>query len=265
MTPTFLILAFIFGTVIGSFLNVVVARYNTGMTLGGRSMCFSCNKTLTWIELIPLVSFFAQKAACRRCKSKISWQYPLVEALVGVLFALIVWYFPPVSIEASFQTIFYLVITSILVVITVYDAKHKIIPDALSYSFSALALLKLFVAPDLSIAVPALSSLLAGPILAFPFFFLWLISKGRWMGLGDAKLMLGIGWVLGITAGISALVLAFWIGAIISVFWMYVVFKKFKTRYEIPFGPYLILGMYLVLFWHIQIFDIVAFKELFTL
>jgi leader peptidase (prepilin peptidase) / N-methyltransferase len=264
MTLPFLIFAFVLGTIIGSFLNVVVARYKTGMTLGGRSMCFTCSRTLTWIELIPIFSFLAQKAQCRQCKSKISWQYPIVETAAGILFALVFWYFPPTTLEASFTTLFYLVISSIMLVITVYDAKHKIIPDQLSYSFAALALLRLFITPELSFGMPTIFQLLAGPVLAFPFFFLWLISRGRWMGLGDAKLMLGIGWVLGIAQGISAVVLAFWIGAIISVFWMFVVFRKFKTRYEIPFGPYLILGMYLVLFWHIQIFDFRAVLDLFA-
>lgn len=259
----FLIFAFVFGTLIGSFLNVVAARYNTGMTLGGRSKCFSCNKTLTWKELVPIFSFAIQGGACKRCKSKISWQYPLIEALAGVFFVLIFWYFPPTSVETAFITLFYLVITSILLVITVYDAKHKIIPDPLVFLFAGLALIKLFISPDLGFALPTLWQILAGPLLALPFFLIWLVSKGRWMGLGDAKLTLGIGWVLGLGEGISAVILAFWIGAIISVLWMYVSFRKFKMRYEIPFGPYLILGMYLVLFWHIHIFDIQAFKDLF--
>ena len=83
------------------------------------------------------------------------------------------------------------------------------------------------------------------------------------MGLGDAKLVLGIGWVLGLSAGISAIVLAFWIGAVASVAWMYIVFRKIKSRYEIPFGPYLILGMYLVLLFGIQVIDLRPFFEYF--
>ncbi len=264
MTPSFFILAFIFGTIIGSFLNVVIARYNTGMTLGGRSKCFSCNTTLRWFELIPLVSFLIQHAQCRRCKSKISWQYPLVEIGVGVLFVLIFWHFPPISIEASFTTVYHLLIAALLVVITVYDARHKIIPDPLVYTFALLALLKLFVSPDLSFIVPSAWQILAGPLLAFPFFLFWLVSRGTWMGLGDSKLTLGIGWTLGIGAGLSALVLSFWIGAIISLLWMFVVHKKMKHRFEIPFGPYLVLGMYLVLLWNIQVFDTHAFLDLFA-
>ena len=260
----FLLFAFIFGSIIGSFLNVVIARYNTGMTLGGRSKCFSCNNTLRWFELVPIFSFVVQSAACRRCKSKISWQYPLVEAGVGLLFVLIFYYFPPVSIEASLTTVYLLIITALLTIIAVYDAHHKIIPDPLVYTFGVIALLKIFISPDLTFIFPNIWTLLAGPLLALPFALLWLVSKGKWMGFGDAKLMLGIGWTLGLSAGISAVILSFWIGAIMGVLWMFVVFKKFKTKLEIPFGPYLILGMYLVLFWHFQIIDTQAFLALFT-
>ena len=100
-----------------------------------------------------------------------------------------------------------------------------------------------------------MSDIIAGPVLALPFVLLWLFSKGTWMGLGDAKLVLGIGWTLGLVSAISAIILAFWIGAVISVAWMFIVFKKVKARYEIPFGPYLVIGMYLVLFFGIKVID----------
>lgn len=256
MSTYFSIFSFILGTLIGSFLNVVALRYNTGMTLNGRSKCFSCGKNLEWHELIPIFSFLYQKGKCKKCKGKISWQYPVIEILAGILFVLIFYYFPPNTIDTSFNTLFYIFITCILLIITIYDIKHKIIPDLLVYTFSIIALLKLFIAPDLSLIMPSLSSLLAGPILALPFALLFLVSRGTWMGLGDAKLVLGIGWVLGINAGISAIILAFWIGAVFSVMWMWIVFKKIKVKYEIPFGPYLILGMYLVLLFGIKVIDL---------
>jgi leader peptidase (prepilin peptidase)/N-methyltransferase len=102
----------------------------------------------------------------------------------------------------------------------------------------------------------------AGPLLAFPFAFLWVVSKGRWMGLGDAKLVLGIGWFLGIGLGINALILSFWIAAVISVIWLFATYKRFKTKTEIPFGPYLILGMYLVLIFRIELLDVNLIREL---
>ena len=83
----FAILFFIFGTIVGSFLNVLILRYNTGISAArGRSFCFSCGKNLNWLELVPVLSFLFQKGKCRGCKSKISWQYPLVECLTGLLF-----------------------------------------------------------------------------------------------------------------------------------------------------------------------------------
>jgi leader peptidase (prepilin peptidase)/N-methyltransferase len=176
--------------------------------------------------------------------------------LAGLCFLMIFVMFPPITPEASVNTVFYLLITCILLVITIYDMKHKIIPDALVYTFALVSLGKLFISPELAFVVPSIMDVLAGPLLALPFALMWLLSRGTWMGLGDAKLVLGIGWVLGLVPGISAIILAFWIGAIISLVWMYVVVKKFKARYEIPFGPYLILGMYLVLFFGIKVIEL---------
>ncbi|MFA6602049.1 MAG: prepilin peptidase, partial [Candidatus Paceibacterota bacterium] len=89
MDITALVLFFIFGTIIGSFLNVVALRFNTGATLGGRSKCMSCGHQLTWKELIPVLSFLWQGGLCRNCRSRISRQYVLVELSTGLLFALI--------------------------------------------------------------------------------------------------------------------------------------------------------------------------------
>jgi prepilin signal peptidase PulO-like enzyme (type II secretory pathway) len=257
-----LILSFVFGAVVGSFLNVVSLRFNTGMGVNGRSKCMSCGETLTWKELIPLFSFAIQKGACRKCKSKISWQYPLVEFLAGAVFVLIFMLFPPVSALTAFTTLIYVIATCILIVISVYDIKHKIIPDQFVYSFAAIALLGQFVGGTSWFHVPTLPTLLAGPLLAAPFAFLWLVSKGTWMGLGDAKLMLGIGWLLGLNGGANALILAFWIGAAISVAWLLVTYRKFKAKTEIPFGPYLIIGMYIVLFFNIHVLDLQLLKEI---
>ena len=135
---------FIFGAIIGSFLNVVSLRFNTGVGLGGRSMCMSCGKTLRWMELIPVFSFIFLRGACRKCKSKISWQYPLIEFISGAIFVLILLKFPPVSPLAALSTLMYLLTACILIVIAAYDAKHQIIPDPLVYAFDALALERVF-------------------------------------------------------------------------------------------------------------------------
>jgi prepilin signal peptidase PulO-like enzyme (type II secretory pathway) len=262
MDPLSLVLSFIFGTVVGSFLNVVALRFNTGKGINGRSMCMSCGKTLTWKELVPIFSFIAQRGACKKCRSKISWQYPLVEFIAGAIFVLIFFVFPPVSILAAITTLIQIIAGCLLLVISVYDIKHKIIPDSMVYTFDFLALVSLFVGGLSWWHVPSFATLLAGPILALPFALLWLVSKGTWMGLGDAKLVLGIGWFLGINGGVNALVLAFWIAAVISVVWLFAAYGKFKRNTEIPFGPYLILGFYLVLLFGIQVLDVHLLKDI---
>ncbi len=256
-----LILSFIFGTIVGSFLNVVSLRFKTGMGISGRSKCMSCSKELSWLELIPLLSFFLQKGSCKKCKSKISWQYPLVEFLAGALFVLIFFKFPPLTYQGMITTSIQILVACLLLIIIIHDIKHKIIPDSFVYTFDALALISLFIGGISWWHMPNLESLIAGPLLAMPFALLWLISKGKWMGLGDAKLVIGIGWLLGVNGGINAIILAFWIGAVVSVIWLFARKKLFKPKTEIPFGPYLILGMYLVLIFGIQVMDIGMLRE----
>ncbi|HEY4511870.1 MAG TPA: prepilin peptidase [Candidatus Paceibacterota bacterium] len=257
------ILFFVLGAVIGSFLNVVVLRYNTGMTVvGGRSECFSCSKTLRWYELVPVVSFCMLRGKCSSCKSGISWQYPLVELFTASLF---LFYFLNYSFEFSIpyilNSIFHLLILSILIAISVYDLRHKIIPDGLVYAFITLSFIGLFLdLPTTAFHAPSISELIAGPILFAFFFILWFVSKGTWMGFGDVKLVLGFGWFLGLAEGISAVVLAFWIGAAVSLVIM--AFEKFthkgtlSLKSQIPFAPFLILGLFIEFFAHFDIFGL---------
>ncbi len=257
-----LVLSFVFGTIIGSFLNVVSLRFNTGTGIGGRSRCMSCGMTLTWKELVPLFSFLAQKGSCKKCRSKISWQYPLVEFMAGILFVLVFITFPPLTLLSGVTTLIYMFMSCLMVVIAAYDIKHKIIPDQFVYTFIFVSLVGLCVGGSSWLHVPSISAFIAGPLLALPFALIWVLSRGRWMGLGDAKLVLGIGWFLGIAGGVNALVLSFWIAAVISVIWLFATYKRWQTGTEIPFGPYLILGFYLVLIFHVQVIDVAMIREL---
>jgi leader peptidase (prepilin peptidase)/N-methyltransferase len=270
MDILFYILVFIFGTIVGSFLNVLVLRYNTGVSaMQGRSFCFSCGKKLGPLELIPLFSFIFQGGKCISCHSKISWQYPIVESLTGLLFvAVLVKYSGILGLTLNPWYILIALITiAVLISITVYDIKHKIIPDGLVITFGILALLKIAADYVLTIDTPEniknhlIWYLLAGPILALPFFFIWLFSKGKWMGLGDPKLMVGIGWFLGPIMGLSAIILAFWIGAGYGIVLM--ILSKFSWqglkidgKTEVPFAPFLILGFLLVFFFNIDILNL---------
>ena len=254
---------FLLGTIIGSFLNVVVLRFGK-LSLAGRSMCPNCKTTLTAWELIPVLSFLWLRGRCRTCKKPISPQYPLVELVTGLLFLgcyLVLGL--PVTVLGVIAFLLHLVAFSLLVALTVYDIHHTIIPNQFVYAFSVCALLLLFIDPSGMFTVPSLLALLAGPILFLPFFILWIVSKGRWLGLGDGKLALGMGWLLGIAGGFSAVLLAFWIGAVMSIMLLTYVkvgtthlrggARHFTMKSEIPFAPFLVLGLILVFFFHLNV------------
>jgi leader peptidase (prepilin peptidase) / N-methyltransferase len=267
----FYILVFIFGTIIGSFLNVLILRHNTGVSaMKGRSFCFSCGKKLGPFELVPVLSFLIQRGKCQGCQSKISWQYPVIECLTGLLFVgVFMKYFDFRSLYSNniWYILISLIVMAVLVFITVYDIKHKIIPDGLVITFATLALLKIVADFFLMTSSPAeikyhlIWYLLAGPVLAAPLFFIWLFSRGRWMGLGDPKLVLGIGWFLGPIMGLSAVILAFWTGAAYGL--ILLILSKFRWhglkingKTEVPFAPFLVLGFLLVFFFNLDILNL---------
>lgn len=258
----------ILGAFVGSFLNVVIIRYNTSRGISGRSGCLSCGHELAAAELIPILSFLILRGRCRHCRSRISLQYPLVEltaALVAFLTAL--------KFDFNLSTpAFWLSLFSwfILIVIAVYDIRHKIIPDALVFTFISLSFLSsmIRVAAGAGLAL----EISTGPIFFLPFLLIWLLSRGTAIGLGDAKLAAGIGWMLGLPAAAAAIVLGFWIGAIISLAAMgfsragkrgvlLQPGRQFTMKSEIPFAPFLIAGAAIVFFTGI---DFVGLADLFS-
>lgn len=257
--------AALFGVCIGSFLNVFLYRFHTGKSLGGHSHCLSCNVLLTWYQLVPLVSYLALRGRCQVCRSYIPVRYFVVELLTAAGFVLValtggVWWL---------QVLSYLLI-AVLVSIVVYDINHTIIPDEFTLALIALALAK--VASELTtggLIGEALWSLLAGVAAAGPFFFLWVISQGRWIGLGDAKLAVPLGIWVGLELVVSLVIFAFWIGAAISVAilalqWLLkrgqlslrLFGRPLTMKSEVPFAPFLILSFIATAFWHL---DLVTF------
>lgn len=251
------------GAIIGSFLNVVVIRYGTGMKITGRSKCMSCLRTLTVLDLIPLVSYVGLRGRCRGCKSKISSQYFSVELATSVLFLL---GYLSADLDLGWVSVWnifiFWVVSAIMVAISVYDFKHKIIPDGLSYSLAGIALFKIifdiWINGESFFSNDSVMSYLAGPFFfLIPFAALWYFSGGRAMGFGDAKLALGVGWFLGFGQTTVALMLAFWIGAVCGVgmialqkifhkFGLKILGKQLKMNSEVPFGPFIILGFLIV-------------------
>lgn len=249
------IFVFIFGAIIGSFLNVVIDRFNTGRGLGGRSKCDATGRTLAWYELVPILSYLVQRGKSLHSKTKLSIQYPLVEAGTGFLFVLILQKFWPViyRFPESFMlvTLFYFFIFSLLIIIFTYDLKHKIIPNLFVWELNILVLLSVL------FFYPSVLNILAGPLVALPLFLLWFVSKGKWIGFGDVKLALGMGWILGVSSGFAALLISFWMGALFGIF---ILITKKTKNHELPFAPFLILATLLCFLYNI---DMVSISEVF--
>ena len=239
MEIIFSIILFIFGLIIGSFLNVVILRLKTGDNIvNARSHCVRCKYTLPWYDLIPLVSFIQLKRKCRSCKGAIAWQYPVVELATGLLFVAMVRLALPDFLLAGY----WLLLACFFIVIFVYDLKHFIIPDKVIYPAIGVAF-----AYNVYQHEAFLQALLAGVAASAFFLLIVLVSRGAWMGLGDVKLALLMGLFLGFPAIVVALFLAFLIGAIIGI--GLIVAHKKTMKSEVPFGPFLILGTFLALFW----------------
>lgn len=245
MAGIYYILTFMAGAIAGSFANVLILRLNTGMPIaGGRSKCFSCGRVLKWPELIPLISFLVQQGRCRRCRSKISPQYPVIELVMGVLFALLYlkWRQTYGGPEDLHFLAYWCLAGFLLVALSAYDVRHKILPDKLSYAFLAIAL-----AGNLLLLKSSAREFIWSLLPALFIFFLWIISRGTWMGLGDAKLMAGGGLFVGWPDALWALVLAFWIGAAFSLALM-IIRGDANLRKEIPFGPFISAGILVAFF-----------------
>ncbi len=266
-----LIVLFFLGIAIGSFLNVVVLRHEKEKKITGRSVCMSCGKQLTWTELVPVFSYIFQRGKCRGCGVKLSIQYPLVEFFTGVLFVLVgynFFAFTGVVFESLIVLLFivHLSIWALFMVITVYDFRTKLIPDIFSYSLAGLAFVTIFIAES-SLVLPTIWQVLAGPLLFLPFYILWKVSDGRWLGLGDGKLALGIGWLLGLSMGGTAILFSFWIGAgvaVLIIIWQKCVSRKrakeqLTLKSEIPFGPFMVLATLIVYVFHINMYANILF------
>lgn len=261
--------AVVFGLIIGSFLNVVIYRFHTGRSLSGDSHCLSCAKPLRWFELFPVVSYLLLRRRCRGCGSLIPSRYFWVELVTAALFGLVVLTVPDIWL---WPLSFFLV--AVLVVIAVYDINHMIIPDSLVLVLTGIA----FVYQGYAFYVgtaglsDVLWSLVAGA-LSFGFFAgLWWYSGGRWLGFGDAKLAIPLGLLVGIGPAFSVVVLAFWVGTLISLGMM--VWQSLQIRgqahlrflptqltikSEVPFAPFLIAGFLLVYFLGVDVLALVSY------
>jgi leader peptidase (prepilin peptidase) / N-methyltransferase len=262
------ILIFLLGSFIGSFLNVLADRLpRNESVVKGRSHCEKCKKELAWYDLIPLLSFIFLKGKCRYCHTRLSAYYPIVEFITGVMFVITAIFvfsgfkfsifnsqFPINSQLLNFQLlislIYYLFIVSCLVVVFFTDLKYGIIPDKILFPATIISFLYLILNTKYLI-LPYLFSALGACLF---FLLLFLITRGKGMGFGDVKFAFLMGLILGFPNIVISLYIAFLTGAIIGII-LIVWRKKRMFGTAIPFGPFLVLGTFLALFWGNVIFQ----------
>lgn len=234
------IIFFIFGTIFGSFYNVVGSRLPLGKSiLYPPSHCNECNHKLSIFELIPVLSFIFLRGRCKNCKQKFSWFYPLSELISGLLFMGCYLRF-----SFSIDLIISLIFISMLIVIIISDYQTFIIPDEVLITSIILLIVPLFIKGG----IKGFGISLLNGIIAFSIMFLLkkigdFIFKKESMGGGDIKLMFIFGFVLGWPQAILSIFIASFIGLPISL----ITLSKNKSH-EIPFGPFLAISSMIILF-----------------
>lgn len=227
-------LVFVTGLAVGSFLNVCIYRIPQGQTVVTTpSHCFSCGTNLKPRDLVPVLSFLLQGGKCRYCGVKLSWQYPLVEFATGVLFLLAFY-----TWGLSWTTLAMMVFFSLLMVTTVIDLYHQIIPDGVLLVGGLLGVPLVFLQSLDQLKWGAMGFLAAGVLL----YVIAIISKGG-MGGGDIKLAAVMGLYLGLKPVAVALLLAFMLGGLVGI--LLLVSGKKGRKDAVPFGPFLALGAFI--------------------
>lgn len=249
-------LFFILGASIGSFLNVLIDRLPKNQSILGRSRCDFCKKKIVWYDLIPVLSYFILKGRSRCCHKKLSFQYPLVETITGLMFVFLF------KDSPLLKTVFIGGIISTLIVIFFSDFKYHLISDYILWAFFIFSLLFKIWTPDffgptssIHLVKEGIQSIISGIFVALPIFFIYYISHERAMGLGDVYLSAIIGFLLGWKQGFIALYTAFITGGIYGL--ILIITRKKKLRSKIAFGPFLVIGTLIMLFYGDKIMKIV--------
>lgn len=243
------IVSIIFGAIVGSFLNVCIFRLPKEESIvWPGSHCPHCNNPIKFYDNIPLVSYILLKGKCRHCHSPISFQYPLIEAITAFTSLILFMKFGP-----SLSYLFYFLFVAALIVITVIDLYHQIIPDVISLPGIGVGLLASLMVPQITFFNSLLGILLGGgSLFLVATLYQWLFKR-EGMGGGDVKLLAMIGAFMGWKAVILTIFLSSLIGSITGIIIMLMKGKDFK--YAIPFGPFLSLGAVIALFYGSSLMD----------
>lgn len=256
------LLPFVFGALIGSFLNVVIVRWPQEMSvIRPRSACPKCNNFIAWYDNFPVVSWLILRAKCRFCKNPISWRYPAVELLTAVLswltfhrFVPDVLRIEPVQLGAYFL---YFAFVAGLVAITFIDFEHYLIPDAISLTGIPVGIVGAFVLERWGGGIIDVRSAILGAVLGGGSLLLlrgiyYLIRRQEGMGMGDVKMLAMLGAFLGHHPALLFIIfVSSFLGSVAGIIMMVLYGRDLK--YPLPFGPFLALGGLVYLLWGYEI------------
>lgn len=232
------VLIFIYGTIFGSFFNVVGLRVPKKQSIAyPGSACPECDHRLGWYELIPVLSFFLLRGKCKNCGLSIPFKYPAIEFLTGFLFAYSFLHF-----GFTGELVVSIMFVSLLMIITVSDIEYMLIPDKILLFFGVL-FIPLRVIEPLTPWWDAPLGAAAGFTLLL---LIAIVSRGG-MGGGDIKLYAVIGLVLGVKLTLLSFFIATFIGTAAGVYAIYV--KKKSRKDPVPFGPSIAAGTLIAYFW----------------
>lgn len=232
----FYISIFLFGIVIGSFLNVCIYRIPKKEDIVKvRSHCMGCGYQLAWYDLIPLFSYLFLRGRCRKCKTKLSVQYPLIEAVNGSLYVLIV-----LVNGVNVESLLYCLLTSALIVLSVIDFRTYEIPLGINGFILALGLIRLIIGD-----IGRMSCLIGFFAVSVFLTILYYATHGRGIGGGDVKLMA----VCGLVLGWKLIILAFFLGCIFGAVIHTIRMKISGEGHVLALGPYLSAGVFVAMLW----------------
>lgn len=245
--PIFLVLTllfvFIFGTIIGSFLNVCIYRIPAGQSIvRPASRCPQCGTAIRWYQNFPVLSWVALKGKCASCKAAIPWRYPMVEILTGLLFVGVLWKF---GLHPA--TLVYWLLAAALIVITFIDLDHQIIPDVISLPGIVVGFLCSFLVPWLPWVDSLIGIVVGGGSLLLVALAYEFLTKKEGMGGGDIKLLAMLGAFLGWQAVFPIIFFSSLAGTAIGIPVM--ITRKADSKLALPFGPFLAVGALFYLFW----------------
>jgi len=233
------IFIFFFGASIGSFLNCIIYRLPERKKIFlDRSICPKCFHQLSFLDLIPIFSFLFLAGRCRYCRKKISWQYPLVELITGLLFL-----FSFVKLSSQFSIILLrdFIFISVMIFVFVYDLKYMLIEDVVVVPSIIIIFFLNF------LILKSLAPIFLGGIISLSFFLVqYILTKKEGLGEGDLRLGFLIGIMFGWPKILLTIFTSYFIGAIIAL--ILLIIKKKKLYSKIPLGPFLAIGSLITLF-----------------